>query len=120
MFAKYIIQSEGIKLGLIKGINRLESTDKIYYMRAILGIIAGTSIGAIIAPGTGQPTVVGIIMLIGILFYLISYFTSKKIINDVPKSETRKFIMNGIFPFIFLLLLFMIMMYTGLHQGLAS
>ena len=101
-------------------INRLESTDKIYYMRAILGIIAGLTIGGIIAPGTAQSTVLGIIILIGILFYLISYFSSKKMINNIPKSEKRKFIMNGIFPFIFLLLLFMIMMYTGLHQDLAS
>jgi hypothetical protein len=30
-------------------INRLDSTDKIYYMRAILGVIAGLTIGAIIA-----------------------------------------------------------------------
>lgn len=101
-------------------INRLDSTDKIYYMRAILGVIAGLTIGAIIAPGTAQSTVLGIIILMGILFYMISYFTSKKIINNIPKSEKRKFIMNGIFPFIFLLLLFMIMMYTGLHQDLAS
>ena len=101
-------------------INRLESTDKIYYMRAILGIIAGLTIGGIIAPGTAQSTVLGIIILIGILFYLISYFSSKKMINNIPKSEKRKFIMNGIFPFIFLLLLFMIMRYTGLHQDLAS
>ncbi|MGB9167489.1 MAG: hypothetical protein WCB31_01010 [Nitrososphaeraceae archaeon] len=101
-------------------INRLDSTDKIYYMRAILGIIAGLTIGAIIAPGTAQSTVLGIIILMGILFYMISYFTSKKITNNIPKSEKRKFIMNGIFPFIFLLLLFMIMMYTGLHQDLAS
>jgi len=100
--------------------NRLDSTDKIYYMRAILGVIAGLTIGAIIAPGTAQSTVLGIIILMGILFYMISYFSSKKMINNIPKSEKRKFIMNGIFPFIFLLLLFMIMMYTGLHQDLAS
>lgn len=100
--------------------NRLDSTDKIYYMRAILGVIAGLTIGAIIPPGTAQSTVLGIIILMGILFYMISYFTSKKMINNIPKSEKRKFIMNGIFPFIFLLLLFMIMMYTGLHQDLAS
>lgn len=101
-------------------INRLDSTDKIYYMRAILGVIAGLTLGAIIAPGTAQSTVLGIIIMIGILFYMISYFASKKMINNIPKSEKRKFIMNGIFPFIFLLLLFMIMMYTGLHQDLAS
>ena len=49
-------------------INRLEPTDKIYYMRAILGVIAGLTIGAIIAPGTAQSTVLGIIILIGVSF----------------------------------------------------
>ncbi|MDF2738111.1 MAG: hypothetical protein K0S93_1970, partial [Nitrososphaeraceae archaeon] len=45
---------------------------------------------------------------------------SKKIIPNVPKTEKRKFVTNGIFPFIFLLVLFMIVSYTGLHQNLAT
>jgi protein-S-isoprenylcysteine O-methyltransferase Ste14 len=98
----------------------LEPTDKIYYMRAILGIIAGVSIAFSIAPGTGQGTILGIIIIMSLFFYIISYWISKKILPNVPKTEKRKFVTNGIFPFIFLLLMFMIVAYTGLHQNLAT
>lgn len=87
-------------------------------MRAILGIIAGITLGSIIAPGTTQETILGLVFVIGILFYIISYIAAKKIaLNEI--IEKRKFITNGMFPYMFLLLLFMIMMYTGLHQSLA-
>jgi uncharacterized membrane protein len=69
----------------------LEPIDKIYYIRAILGIIAGVIIALSISPDTNQGTIIGII-----------------------------FITNGIFPFIFLLIMFMILAYTGLHQNLAT
>lgn len=98
----------------------MEPTDKIYYMRAILGIIAGVSIAFSISPGTGQGTILGIIIIMSLLFYIISYWISKKILPNVPKTEKRKFVTNGIFPFIFLLLMFMIVAYTGLHQNLAT
>jgi protein-S-isoprenylcysteine O-methyltransferase Ste14 len=98
----------------------LEPTDKIYFMRAILGIIAGVSIAFSISPGTNQGTILGIMIVMSILFYIISYWISKKIIPNVPKTEKRKFVTNGIFPFIFLLLMFMIISYTGLHQNLAT
>jgi hypothetical protein len=100
-------------------INPLDLIDKIYYMRAILGIIAGMTLGSIISPGTPQEGVLGLIIVIGILFYIISYVAAKTITLDNTKIEKRKFITNGIFPYMFLLLLFMIMMYTGLHQSLA-
>jgi protein-S-isoprenylcysteine O-methyltransferase Ste14 len=89
-------------------------------MRAILGIIAGVSIAFSISPGTNQGTILGIMIVMSILFYIISYWISKKIIPNVPKTEKRKFVTNGIFPFIFLLLMFMIISYTGLHQNLAT
>lgn len=88
-------------------------------MRAILGIIAGITLGSIIAPGTTQEAILGLIFVIGILFYIISYIAAKKIALNEIKIENRKFITNGMFPYMFLLLLFMIMMYTGLHQSLA-
>jgi len=98
----------------------LEPIDKIYYIRAILGIIAGVIIALSISPDTNQGTILGIILITSILFYIISYWISKKIIPNVPKTEKRKFITNGIFPFIFLLIMFMILAYTGLHQNLAT
>ncbi|HEX6294593.1 MAG TPA: hypothetical protein VFZ46_05510 [Nitrososphaeraceae archaeon] len=98
----------------------MEPTDKIYYMRAILGILAGVIIAFSISPGTNQGTILGIIIIMGLLFYIISYWIAKKIIPNVPKTEKRKFVTNGIFPFIFLLVLFMIVSYTGLHQNLAT
>jgi hypothetical protein len=41
-------------------------------MRAILGLIAGIITGLAIAPGTDQNTAGGIVILIGIVFYIIS------------------------------------------------
>lgn len=98
----------------------MEPNDKIYYMRAILGILAGVIIAFSISPSSNQGTILGIIIIMGLLFYIISYWISKKIIPNVPKTEKRKFVTNGIFPFIFLLVLFMIVSYTGLHQNLAT
>jgi hypothetical protein len=85
-----------------------------------LGILAGIIIAFSITPGTNQGTILGIIIIMSLLFYIISYWISKKIIPNVPRTEKRKFITNGIFPFIFLLIMFMIVSYTGLHQNLAS
>ena len=98
---------------------KLEPTDKIYYLRAIFGIFAGITIAFIVSPNTDQGTVAGIVFILALLFYIISYWLSKKIMPNVPKAEKRKFATNGIFPFIFLLLMFMILAYTGLHQNLA-
>jgi protein-S-isoprenylcysteine O-methyltransferase Ste14 len=89
-------------------------------MRAILGILAGIIIAFSISPDTNQGTILGIIIIMSILFYIISYWISKKILPNVPKAEKRKFVTNGIFPFIFLLVMFMIVSYTGLHQNLAT
>jgi hypothetical protein len=93
--------------------------DRIYYLRAVLGIIGGVMAGLIITPGTDQGTTIGIVILIGLFFYLLSYGLSRKIGLTVQKTQRKKLATNGIFPFIFLLLMFMIFVYTGLHQGLA-
>ena len=85
-----------------------------------MGIIAGVIIALSISPDTNQGTIIGIIFITSVLFYIISYWISKKIIPNVPKSEKRKFITNGIFPFIFLLVMSMIIAYTGVHQNLAT
>ncbi|MGN6632819.1 MAG: hypothetical protein ACTHKP_11375 [Nitrososphaeraceae archaeon] len=88
-------------------------------MRAIVGLIAGIITGFIIVPGTSQGNAIGIAVMIAIFFYIISYMIGKRLAVGVPRSDRRKLATNGIFPFIFLLLMFMIFVYTGLHQGLA-
>ena len=88
-------------------------------MRAILGLIAGIITGFIITPHTDQSSAVGTIVLIAIIFYIISYTLAKRIAKNIPKTEKRKLATNGIFPFIFLLMMFMIVVYTGLYQFMA-
>jgi hypothetical protein len=88
-------------------------------MRAIVGLVAGIVTGFIIAPGMSQGNAIGIAVMIAIFFYIISYMIGKRLAGGVPRSERRKLATNGIFPFIFLLLMFMIFVYTGLHQDLA-
>jgi protein-S-isoprenylcysteine O-methyltransferase Ste14 len=88
-------------------------------MRAICGLIAGIITGFMITPHTEQSSAIGTTVLIAIIFYLISYTLAKRIAQNIPKTEKRKLATNGIFPFIFLLMMFMIIIYTGLHQFMA-
>ena len=89
-------------------------------MRAILGLVAGVIVGIAIGPGTDQASAVGIAFSIAIVFYILSYATGKRVSGNIPKKEQRKVATSGIFPFIFLLLMFMIITYTVLHQNIAS
>lgn len=89
-------------------------------MRAILGLIAGVIVGIAIGPGTDQASAVGIAFSMAIVFYILSYATGKRVFRNIPKKERRKVATSGIFPFIFLLLMFMIITYTVLHQNIAS
>lgn len=95
-------------------ISRLEQLDRIYYMRAILGIIAGVILGVALNP-SNRGSALSYIVFIGFIFYIISYIGAKKIGTKVKPEEKRKLATSGIFPFIFLLLMFMILVYTGLH-----
>jgi uncharacterized membrane protein len=88
-------------------------------MRAICGLIAGIITGFMITPHTEQFSAIVTIVLIAIILYLISYTFAKRIAQNIPKTEKRKLATNGIFPFIFLLMMFMIIIYTGLYQFLA-
>ena len=94
--------------------------DRIYYLRAIFGVIGGVVAGLVIIPGTDQGSIIGIVILIGLFFYLISYGIAKKLGRTVQKAQKKKLATDGIFPFIFLLLMSMIFVYTVLHQNLAS
>jgi hypothetical protein len=92
----------------------LEPLDRVFYIRAILGLVAGVAVGLAVGPGIDQATAIGIAFGISIVFYIISYA------GNIPKKERRKVATSGIFPFIFLLLMFMIITYTMLHQNIAS
>jgi uncharacterized membrane protein len=90
-------------------------------MRAILGLIAGIVTGFIFIqmPKIDQSTAIGTIIVIAIIFYIISYTFAKRIAKNISKTEKRKLATNGIFPFIFLLMMFMIVIYTGFHPFMA-
>ena len=98
----------------------MQPLDRVFYTRAILGLIAGVIGGIAIGPGTEQASAVGIAFSIAIVFYILSYATGKRVSGNIPKKERRKVATSGIFPFIFLLLMFMIITYTVLHQNIAS
>jgi protein-S-isoprenylcysteine O-methyltransferase Ste14 len=98
----------------------LQPVDRVFYTRAILGLIAGVIVGIAIGPGTEQASAVGIAFSMAIVFYILSYATGKRVSGNIPKKERRKVATSGIFPFIFLLLMFMIITYTVLHQNIAS
>ena len=87
-------------------------------MRALVGIAAGVMAGSVIQVEYDQSTSVGIAVLIAIVFYLVSFVVGKTIAKDVPKDKRRKVALDGVIPFIFLLLTFMIITYTALHQSI--
>lgn len=92
--------------------------DRVYYMRAVAGIVAGIIAGFVIPVEFDQETSVGIALLIAIVFYFISFGVGKKMAKNVPKDKRKKIALDGIIPFIFLLLMFMIIVYTTLHQSI--
>ncbi|HKR57892.1 MAG TPA: hypothetical protein VJR67_03390 [Candidatus Nitrosopolaris sp.] len=96
----------------------MELPDRVFYMRTICGLIAGIITGFTIAPGTGQAAAVGTAIFIGFVFYIISYQIAKSMAKNSLKPERRKLATNGIFPFIFMLIMFMIVVYTGLHENI--
>jgi uncharacterized membrane protein YfcA len=92
----------------------LDQLDKLYYVRAFLGALCGVILGFILNPENAG-SAISVIFLVGLVFYIISYVAAKKIVTKIKKEEKRKLATNGIFPFIFLLLMFMIIVYTGLY-----
>ena len=87
-------------------------------MRALVGVAAGIVAGAVIQVEYDQNTSVGIAILIAIVFYFVSFGIGKSLAKNVPKDKRRKVALDGIIPFIFLLLTFMIIVYTALHQSI--
>jgi protein-S-isoprenylcysteine O-methyltransferase Ste14 len=94
----------------------LDVQDKIYYLRTILAAIAGSILGIIIKPHAVQSNTIGITIVVGIIFYIASYIIAKKLAGNIPKDKKRKLITNGIFAFIFMLLTFMVIIFTVINQ----
>ena len=98
----------------------MDTFERVYYMRAIVGVAAGIVAGVVIPVEFDQSASVGIVILIAFAFYLVSFSVGKSIARNVPKDRRRKVATEGIIPFIFLLLTFMIIVYTALHQSLLT
>lgn len=100
----------------------MDSFERVYYVRAILGVIAGVIAGFVIpfdpSGQLNQTMSVGTAIAIAIVFYFVSLGVGKSIAKNVPKEKRRKVATEGIVPFMFLLLTFMILVYTALHQSI--
>ena len=86
-------------------------------MRALVGVAAGIVAGVVIPVEFDQYTSVVTVILIGMVFYLTSLGIGRRIAKNVPRDKRKKVATEGIMPFIFLLLVFMIIVYTALHQS---
>jgi TM2 domain-containing membrane protein YozV len=98
----------------------LDTFERVYYMRAIAGVVAGIVAGIVIPVEFDQNSSVGIAILVAFVFYLVSFGVGKRIARNVPKDKRKKVATEGIIPFIFLLLTFMIIVYTALHQSILT
>jgi protein-S-isoprenylcysteine O-methyltransferase Ste14 len=94
----------------------LDVQDKIYYLRTIVAAIAGSILGIMTKPDSVQSNTIGVTILVGVIFYIISYIIAKRMVGDIPKDKKRKLITNGIFAYIFMLLTFMVIIYTAINQ----
>ena len=106
------------RVKIMDQVAQLDPLDRVFYMRAILGLVAGIVTGFSISPGASQGLAISTAMLIGLIFYIASYQMAKRIAKNIPGNNRRKLATNGIFPFIFMLIMFMIAIYTGLHQNM--
>ncbi len=85
-------------------------------MRTIAAAIAGSLLGMIIKPQADQANTIGITILVGIIFYYMSHIIAKKMAVGISKDKKKKLVTNGIFAFIFMLLTFMVIIFTVLNQ----
>lgn len=98
----------------------MEILDKIFYIRVILGAVAGCILGGFIRLGTPQNEVIAYIILTGLIFYIASYIAAKYFSKTLAKKNSRQIATNGIFPFIFILLMMMIVVFTAINQHAAE
>ena len=92
--------------------------ERVYYMRALVGVAAGVVAGFVIPIEFDQVASVSTTVIIAIVFYIISIGIGRGIAKGMPKDKRRKVATEGIVPFIFLLLTFMIIVFTALHQSI--
>lgn len=92
--------------------------ERVYYMRALVGVAAGVVAGFVIPIDIGQVASVSTAVMIAIVFYIISIGIGRSVAKGVPKDKRRKVATEGIVPFMFLLLTFMIIVFTALHQSI--
>jgi uncharacterized membrane protein YjjP (DUF1212 family) len=95
----------------------LDIFGRLYYMRALVGVAAGIVAGIVIPVEFDQYTSIVTTILIGLVFYLVSLGIGRRIAKNVPRDKRKKVATEGIMPFIFMLLTFMIIVYTALHQS---
>ena len=102
----------------------MDTFERVYYIRALVGLAAGVVTGFLVpfdpSGQLDQDTSVGIAVGMAVLFYFISIGIGRAIAKNVPKEKRRKIATEGIMPFIFLLMVFMIIVYTALHQSILS
>ena len=96
----------------------MEIEDKIYYLRVVIAAIAGLILGIIVKPNSDHSNTIGLTILIGIIFYAISQIIATRIAKNVPKDKKKKVITIAIFGFMFMLLTFMILIYTVINQNI--
>lgn len=95
----------------------MASPEKIYYMRIALGVVGGILAGLVIAPEYDQGTSVGIAFGIAAVLFGVSIAAARSMARGLPKEFKKKAGYDGIVPFIFMNIVFMIIVYTALHQG---
>jgi len=69
---------------------QLDPLDRVFYMRTILGLIAGIFTGFAIAPGTGHGAAGATAVLVVLVLYIISYQVAKGIAKTITNSPRRK------------------------------
>lgn len=95
----------------------MDTFERVYYTRAIIGVAAGVVAGFVIPVEFDQSASVGIAVFIAFVFYFISLGVGRSIAKNIPKDKRKKVATEGIIPFIFMLLTFMIITFTALHQS---
>lgn len=96
----------------------MQIENKIYYLRIVFAIIAGSILGVVVKPNSDQSNTIGLTILIGIIFYATSQIIATRMAKDVPKDKKKKVITIAIFGFIFMLFTFMVLIYTVINQNI--
>ena len=94
----------------------MATPQKIYFMRVVLGVIGGIIAGFAIAPEFDQGTSVAVAIVIAVALFGVSIVVSRNMSKELPKELRKKAGYDGLVPFIFMNIVFMILVYTALHQ----